>query len=259
MTIHQIRNATIIIESENHHILVDPLLGKAKTFVPLTLFRFKSRRNPLVDLPAVSEKLLQKIDYCLITHLHPDHIDMAGKEFLCNRQIPVLCGKNHARQLKKWGVNVLQDIDYWETVSFLKGKLTAVPAVHGYGWVRKPMGHVYGFVWQSHDGESIYISADTIYTDDVKKVLATYKPDLSVLACGSAQFDFGKPLLMTMDDIVKFIRDAPGKVLANHMEAINHCPTTRLELKQRLDKEGLLHKAFIPADGDSIEILKSLQ
>ncbi len=258
MTIHQIRNATIIIESEDNFILVDPLLGKSKTFVPLTLFRFKPRRNPLVDLPIESEKLLQKIDYCLITHLHPDHIDAVGIEFLRSRKIPVLCGENHARQLKKWGLNVLQAIDYWETISFLKGKLTSTPAVHGYGWVRKPMGHVYGFVWQSSDDESVYISADTIYTDDVKKVLAIYKPDVSVLACGSAQFDFGRPLLMTMDDIVKFICDAPGKVLANHMEAINHCPTTRLELKQRLEKEGLLHKTFIPADGERIEVVKPL-
>jgi hypothetical protein len=42
------------------------------------------------------------------------------------------------------------------------------------------------------------------------------------------------------------------------MEAINHCPTTRLELKQRLEKEGLLHKTFIPADGERIEVVKPL-
>jgi hypothetical protein len=64
--------------------------------------------------------------------------------------------------------------------------------------------------------------------------------------------------IIPLDDIVKFIRDAPGKVLANHMEAINHCPTTRLELKQRLEKEGLLHKTFIPADGERIEVVKPL-
>lgn len=254
MEIHQLRNATIVIESGGNFILVDPLLGKSRSFVPIAFFRFKPKRNPLVDLPAVSEKLLTKVNYCLITHLHPDHIDKAGRDFLKENQIPVICGRTHTVQLKKWGLNVVQEMDYQETINFLNGKLTATPAVHGYGWVKKPMGSVYGFVWQAPDDKTIYLSADTIYTDDVKKVLLTYQPDLAVLACGSAQFDIGKPLLMTMDDIVRFIQDAPNKVFANHMEAINHCPTTRQQLKLRLAKENLLEKTFIPTDGDSIKI-----
>ncbi|MEM1259224.1 MAG: MBL fold metallo-hydrolase, partial [Bacteroidota bacterium] len=67
---------------------------------------------------------------------------------------------------------------------------------------------------------------------------------------GSARFDFFKPLLMTVEDILRFIKDSPGKVIANHMEAVNHCPTTRNDLANLVAKENLDHKTYIPEDGE---------
>lgn len=111
-----------------------------------------------------------------------------------------------------------------------------------------------GFYIELPNEPSIYLSSDTIYTEDVDKVLNKYQPAISVVAAGSAQFDFFQPLLMTLEDIVRFTKNAPGKVIANHMEAVNHCPTTRAILKARYKKEGILEKAYIPDDGDWMEI-----
>ncbi len=43
-------------------------------------------------------------------------------------------------------------------------------------------------------------------------------------------------------------------VIANHLEALNHCPTTRVELRNWLESEGLSGKVPIPRDGETIEV-----
>jgi hypothetical protein len=41
-------------------------------------------------------------------------------------------------------------------------------------------------------------------------------------------------------------------VIANHLEALNHCPVTRAQLQDVLDKAGLLIKTIIPQDGETL-------
>ena len=116
------------------------------------------------------------------------------------------------------------------------------------------MGNVIGFFIKLPNQKSIYLSSDTIYTDSVDKVLHNYKPDINVLACGAAQFDFFRQLIMNIDDIIKFVKNSSGKVIANHMESLNHCPLTRKELEIILTRNKLIDKVFIPEDGEIIEI-----
>ncbi len=253
MKIHHLRNATLIIEFENKVILVDPMLGKKATMPTFTYVRFKARKNPIVPLPESCLTILNKVTHCIITHQHPDHIDKAGERFLIENKIPVLCSiKDEAAFLKK-GLNIIQTIEYWKSVDFLDGKIEGVPARHGYGYVAKPMGNVMGFYIQFPNQPSIYISSDTIYTKSVEKVLKEYKPDISIVASGTAQLDIFKPLLMTIEDIIKFIENSPNNVIANHLEAVNHCPTTRKELKEILQRKNIWDKVSIPNDGEVIE------
>jgi L-ascorbate metabolism protein UlaG (beta-lactamase superfamily) len=252
MNIHHFRNATLLIEAGDQFILVDPMLGKPGTISPFSVVRFKARKNPIVPLPERCLPLLEKVTHCLITHKHPDHIDKAAERFLSEKGIPVTCSKLDEKVFKKKGLKVVQTLDYWKPDTFLGGEITGIPARHGYGFIAGPMGNVMGFHVELPNAPSVYISADTIYTPDVERALTELKPDIAVVACGTAQLDMGKPLLMTLDDIVAFIKTAPGKVAANHMEALNHCPTTRIELKERLKQEGLLEKVEIPEDGESV-------
>ncbi|MEM6894863.1 MAG: MBL fold metallo-hydrolase [Bacteroidota bacterium] len=250
MKIQHIRNATLLLETTDKVILIDPMLGKkGETGPPFTFFRFKPQRNPTVDLPDGVRDSIEKTTHCLITHLHPDHIDKKAEHFLRSKNIPVICSVNDENALRKKGLKVTHILNYWDRTDFLGGKIEGIPARHGYGYIAKPMGNVMGFYIELPNEPSIYISSDTIYTEDVKKVLEEYRPDISVLAAGSAQFDFFKPLLMTMEDILRFIQDAPGKVIANHMESVNHCPTTRAELKQEIADMGLSDKTWVPDDG----------
>ncbi|PWJ41106.1 MBL fold metallo-hydrolase [Sediminitomix flava] len=254
MKFQHFRNATLVIEAGDKVILVDPMLGDKGTQPTFTLFRFKAQKNPIVPLPENCFPVLERVTHCLITHQHPDHIDKAAEEWLIRKNIPVICSEKDEKHFRKKGLAVSQVIKYWETADFLGGSIMGIPATHGYGFVAKPMGNVMGYFIELPDQPSIYISADTVYTPDVDKALREFQPDITVAACGTAQLDLFKPLLMTPDEIVKFIQNSPKKVICNHMEAVNHCPTTRAKLKARLEKEGLLDKVYIPEDGDTFEV-----
>lgn len=253
LKIHHIRNATLVIETEKDVILVDPMLGDKGSMATFTYFRFKAQKNPIVPLPENCEKILKKVTHCLITHKHPDHIDKAGETFLIKNKIPVTCSIKDEALFKKKGLPVVQTIEYWKKSDFLGGSIEGIPAKHGYGYVAKPMGNVMGFYLELPNQKSIYLSSDTIYTTSVDKVLNEYKPDIAIVACGTAQLDLFKPLLMTIKDILKFAKNAPGEVIANHLEAVNHCPTTRDNLKNELENNNLLKKVKIPLDGKILD------
>lgn len=255
MKIHHLRNATMVIEAKEQFILVDPMLGEKGTAgPPFTLFRFKPKRNPILDLPNNAMDIVNKTTHCIITHLHPDHLDKKAEKFLISNNIPITCSIKDEQILRKRGLNVVETVDYWKESDFLGGTIEGIPARHGYGFVAKPMGNVMGFFIQLPNEKTIYLSADTIYTENVDKVLKQYKPDINVVACGTAQLDIFKPLLMTMNDIIKFTKNSSGIVIANHLEAVNHCPTTRTQLANEFKRHGLLAKARIPNDGETIEI-----
>ncbi len=254
MKVQHFRNATMVIEAEDKVILVDPMIGPMGTMPPFSFLRAKPKKNPIVSLPTNCSSTLERVTDCLITHRHPDHLDKEAEKYLVQKRIPITCSILDEKALRKKGLNVVRTVEYWKKINFLGGKIEGIPARHGYGFVAKPTGNVMGFYIELPDQPSIYLSSDTIYTDDVHMVLKEYKPAISVVATGTAQFDIFRPLLMTLDDVMKFVKNAPGKVIANHMEAVNHCSTTRKNLKDRLNVEGLIEKVYIPEDGDWIEL-----
>jgi L-ascorbate metabolism protein UlaG (beta-lactamase superfamily) len=109
-----------------------------------------------------------------------------------------------------------------------------------------------GFYIQLPGEPSLYISGDTVYTPAVERVLRDLNPDIAVVAAGSARLDVGGAILMPLEEILKFVRTAPGTVIANHLEALNHCPTTRAELRQALEVNGLAAKVLVPEDGETL-------
>ena len=254
MIIHHLRHAAFVLEDGPLFLLVDPMLGARGRQMPFTLFRSPPRRNPLVDLPGRCGDVLDKVTHGLVTHLHPDHLDRAGLDFLRERGIPTTLGFPVKKWLRSAGWEPTEAPPAWETRDFLGGTITSVPAYHGSGFIEPLMGSGKGFVFRLPGGRAAYVSGDTVYTPDVEKALDDFKPDLAVVAAGAARLDVGKPITMTLDETVRFVRRAPGRVYANHLEAVNHCPVTRDALRERLAAEGLLDKVMIPEDGESFSI-----
>jgi hypothetical protein len=84
-------------------------------------------------------------------------------------------------------------------------------------------------------------------------VLKAHRPDITVVNAGGARFEVGNPITMDADDVVSLCQYAPfTKVVAVHMDTINHCLVSREDLYSRLMSEELLDQVVIPGDGDWI-------
>lgn len=251
MIYHHLRNATAIIETKRDVILVDPMLGEVGSIEAFTKKRFPPKRNPLVKLPKQANSLLENVTHVLITHQHADHLDAAGIDFLKEKGLPVTCSVLDAKDLRDKGLKIVQELEYNKPQNFLGGSIEGIPAQHGYGEVAQLMGNVMGFYLKLPDEPSLYLASDTILTDKVAEVLVNDQPDISVIPCGSAQLDDYEPILMTLEDIVKFTNLNFGVTICNHLEALNHCPTERADLETAFVLQKLKDKVWIPQDGDS--------
>lgn len=246
MNLQLIRHATLLLSIKDQIILVDPMLG-AKESAPPVMNSGNTRRNPLVELPAKLPDW-NEVDAILITHCHPDHLDVAAKELL-PKHLPLFCQPTDVVTLHNAGftqVIAIEDNYDWKNITIAR-----TTGQHGTGEIGKAMGHVSGFVLSAQDEPSLYIAGDTIWCEDVREALATYQPTITVVNAGAAQFVTGNPITMDAKDVLEVCRHAPETtVVAVHMEAINHCLLTRETLQSEVDKNNLLNQVLIPLDGE---------
>lgn len=255
MNITQLRNATVVIEYDQHVILVDPMFAPKGAIPPLKYVGKQRRRNPLVELPENADRILERVTHCLITHCqkgHFDHLDRAAVKWLRNREIPILCMEGDSEYLSKKGLKVLPLKADNAQQPFLEGSVTPVPCLHGRGVVGKFMAHGYGYFIQWPGEPSLYLAGDTIFTPQVEHCLSTYRPDVSVLPAGGANFDLGGEIIMGAGDMLTASQISTGKVIANHLEALDHCPVTRKQLMDLRKREKLEDRLLIPEDGETL-------
>lgn len=256
MKITQLRNATLVIEAHEHVILVDPMLAPIGS-IPSLKYATKSRcRNPIVDLPDISETLLKKVTHCLITHCqkgHFDHLDGKATKWLREHNIPIFCSLQDHEFLTKKGLRV-QALNHTGKNKFLNGSIQLVPCVHGTGLVGKFMAHGYGYVIELPREPSLYLSGDTILTDTVRALIQEQQPEIIVIPAGGAQFDLGGEIIMGIEDALQVAELATGTVIANHLEALDHCPVSRENLKKEIQPYHWATRFLIPDDGETISL-----
>lgn len=199
---------------------------------------------------------LETITAGLVTHCrrgHFDHLDRAGWQLLARHQVPVYCNYLDETYLRRRGITTIH-LRHNQRHEFLGGRIIAFETSHGYGLIGKLMGLGLGYLVELPGEPSIYISGDTVPTPIVRQVLTDLRPDIAILNAGSASLDIGRPILMPMTEMLEFVRLAPGEVIANHMEALNHCPVTRTRFREDVTQAGLAHKVRIPENGEILAI-----
>lgn len=256
MKITQIRNATVILEIGESRILVDPMLAPQGAFPPLK-FLGTRRRNPTVGLPETAEAMLATVTHCLITHCqkgHFDHLDSAGKRWLRERQVPVICTPHDVVYLRQRGLDVMPlPANHREPSPFLGGQIRTVPCTHGRGFVGRFMEHGVGYLIETPGEPSLYLAGDTILSREVREFLACYRPQVCLVPAGGARFDIGQEIIMGVEDVIELTQSMEGMVVANHLEAIGHCLVTRAELAAAARRAGVHGRLHIPTDGETLE------
>ncbi len=254
MRIRFVRHATFVFEAGGKRVLVDPMLAPTGAADPVPDTP-NQRRNPLVDLPfddVGTLGLLEETDAVLVTHTHNDHWDGRARDLIPSHT-PILCQPEDWETLSAAGLRQVTPVEdglEWRGLSF-----TRTGAQHGTGEIGSLMAPVSGFVVRSEDSPTLYIAGDTVWCPEVEEALGVHTPDVVVVNAGAARFLEGGPITMTAEDVASVCHALPeARVVAVHMEAINHCLLTRGELEEELRVEGLSERVEIPADGETLEV-----
>lgn len=249
MNIHQIRNATLVIEYSGKKFLVDPFLAEKETYPPFPNSARPNQKNPLDNLPDSIDSIID-VDAVIVTHLHLDHWDEVAKEVLPKDIKLFTQNEEDAAEIRNAGfknVEVLQEDSSFEGIQLVK-----TIGEHGRGPILEHTGQVCGVVFKHPEEKNLYIAGDTVWYEGVQKEIDTHRPDIIVVNAGDNQFLEGGSLVMDKEDVHAVCEAAPNaKIIASHMEAVNHWNLSRAELKSFVDDKGLSSQVLVPADGDS--------
>jgi L-ascorbate metabolism protein UlaG (beta-lactamase superfamily) len=251
MKLQLVRHATLLLEYAGMRVLVDPMLSDAGAMSPIQNSP-QPRPNPLVPLPFPVEQALDGVQLVLVTHTHRDHWDDAAIQ-LVPKDLPLLCQPEDLKKMEAVhfvNAAAVHDMKYWSHIC-----VTRAPAQHGTGEIARAMAPSSGYVLSSADEPALYIAGDTIWYDQVAETIRQHSPQVIVVNAGAAQFLHGGPITMTAGDVVRVCRAAThARVIAVHMEAINHCLLTRAELAHEAEEAGV--KVEIPEDGGTIDLAR---
>ena len=124
------------------------------------------------------------------------------------------------------------------------------------GWL---MGPVCGFYLEHHGSPSVYLTGDTVLTPAVREVVDRLRPEVVVAPAGARNFGIGGDILFSMDELVELARAIPGTLVLNHLETMDHCPVTRVDIRTRFAEEGLGDRIALPDDGETVKFGGSVE
>lgn len=262
----QIRNATGILNYAGKKILIDPFFA-AKGSLPGFEGTYNSKENnPLIDLPMPIDKILENVDAVIITHTHLDHWDeLAQKSIDKNMQLFVQ-NELDKKLIESQGFKNITIVG--ETTKFGNITFTKTNGQHGTDTmysipaVKEMLGEAMGLVIKAENHDTIYVVGDTIWRKDVEDVVKQYEPKIIIMNTGDAQFAYeagfeSSSIIMGKLDVERMYHFAPNsKLIAVHMDTVNHGTLTRKELRTFVEIKNLnKNRVSIPNDGEKINFI----
>lgn len=261
MKIQQIRNACLRIEYAGQIFLTDPWLAPKDSMGTIRQHGFSAYSDaeadtpmPMTELPLPVEEVLKGVDACLVTHVHPDHIDMAPDGTVgapLDKSVPVFVQSAEDRAvLEKSG---FADVAVLSADSSFKGvRLVKTPGRHG---VITPCGPSCGVVFQHPSEKTLYLAGDTVWFPGVEEALERFRPGVVVLnACGAHLVEHGR-LIMDDEEACRVRNACPGAaVVLSHMDAVAHATVSRRRMRELMELRGVMGGFLMPEDGEKLEL-----
>ncbi len=202
-----------------------------------------TERSPLHASPIpISE--MTKADVVIITHLHTDHFDEEAKQQLL-KNIPVYVQKQADKKaLLSAAFQNVQILG--NDIMFGAIRLIKTNGQHGYeSEIITALGDVCGDTMQREQEKNVYIGSDTVWYDEVDKVISDYQPPVIIVNVG-ANSAMDKQLIMGKEDVLKVHNAAPfAQIIVTHMESINHWVLSRSELRVFAEQYEFTEQLFI--------------
>jgi L-ascorbate metabolism protein UlaG (beta-lactamase superfamily) len=255
--VQEIRNATVKITYADTTFLIDPMFAP-KGFYEGFPDTYRSHlRNPFVDLPIKPEAILEGVNAVIITHTHLDHWDDAAQAAI-PKNIPIFVqNKQDQKTIQSQGfkdVRILTNTTFGGITLTKTGGQHGTDAMYAIPTLNNALGEAMGVVFEATGHETIYLAGDTIWRPEVDQAIQTFKPDVIVLNTGNALVNgFKESIIMGKEDTYRATQQAPNaKIIAVHMDAINHMSLTREQLAEYVRTKGIQEKVLIPLDGETL-------
>ena len=250
-----IRNATLKIQYAGKTILLDPMLGEKGT----EMSALGVNLNPRVHLTMPVSEVLKGVDFVLLTHAHIDHYDPAAKR---------LISKNMPWYVQPADYDSVAVKDHFRNTTVIKenvnvGGITIIRIAgnHGRGKLGEMMGASSGYVLKADGQPTLYVMGDCVWNEVTQKVVKEHQPEYIVVNSGGAilppMSKTDGPIIPNEAETMQIIDDCPvnTRFIAVHMDAIDHCQTTRAILRNEARHHGTdMSRLIIPEDGESITL-----
>ncbi len=257
MHIRQIRNATVRITYSGKTFLMDPWLMDRGALGAFSGLPFRcadpSKEDipmPMCALPMPVEDILKDVDAYVITHIHPDHVDMEPDGVVgrvLDKDTPTFVQSvEDAQILLSSGFRDVTVL--YENSALGDVRLIRTPGRHG---TKIPCGPSCGVIFQAVGEKTLYVAGDTIWYDAVRDTLERRRPDVVIVnACAAELRDEGR-LIMDDADIAAVHAACPqARIVISHMDTVAHAAITRTDMRRLLRERGLETVAVMPEDGE---------
>ena len=229
--------------------MVDPWLQdkgcgfSAKTIIP----EMAGIKNPMIELPMQPQKILQGVDYCIVTHIHPDHFT---KDYLpadIKIIVPTVEEKKIIMGMGFRNVIVFEDM----RLKLRDVRITKTPGIHGDNReIAELMGEVNGYIFEG-ERKKLYLAGDTIYYKTIEDILHSIHPEVIILNCCEATVPKGR-LIMNLSDVEKVCKNCPySTVIATHLDSVNHALLSSEDIRDFAYAKGL-KQIVVPHNGETV-------
>ncbi len=226
MKITFLGHATLLLELEEHSLLIDPFITG----------------NPMVA-DTISIKGL-KPDYILLTHAHQDHV--LDVEEIAKQSDPLIISNYEiAMYFEEKGLRV-HPMNHGGSWTFPFGNVKYVHAVHTSSFADGSYGGQPGGFVLNADEKTIYIAGDTALTMDMKLIPMQHSLDLAVLPIGD-NFTMGIEDAVLAANFVEC-----NRVLGYHYDTFGYIEIDHKKAKQAFEKAG--KELHLLAIGESMNI-----
>ena len=235
-------------------LLVDPMLSPAEAMDPIPNAG-NDRRIPMVELPINDDELraiIAGVDGVLVTHLHRDHWDARAAELIPFDK-PLLTQPASRDNLLAAGftnVTAIEDALEWQGLTLTRTGRHPVRERSRNSWgPSRALCCVTRVVqW------SIWLATRSGAARSSRRSARMSRPSPSSTLVVRSSI-LAAPITMTIGDVSSVRAALPStRVVAVHMDTINHCHETRAKLAAALSERGLADRVTLPADGESLEL-----